>query len=100
MGTKKTYLAAGGLICFGGVCLMAMHGLGKPGVNMGCLQQGAALDTHFFFPIYAEGGYSGDLYGTALSIKTYQRMPQLALQPAQSLAPALVDGTGCTAVDS
>ncbi len=74
-GTKKTYLAAGGLIGFGGacrtatgtdwargvVCLMAMQGLGKPGVNMGCLQQGTPLDTHFFFPGYAEGGYSGDL---------------------------------------
>jgi molybdopterin guanine dinucleotide-containing S/N-oxide reductase-like protein len=91
-GTKKTYLAAGGLVGFGGacrtatgadwargvVCLMAMQGLGKPGVNMGCLQQGTPLDTHFFFPGYAEGGYSGDLTGTALSINMYQRMPQLA----------------------
>ncbi len=91
-GTKKTYLAAGGLIGFGGACrtatgtdwargmvyLMAMQGLGKPGINMGCLQQGTPLDTHFFFPGYAEGGYSGDLYGTALSINMYQRMPQLA----------------------
>jgi molybdopterin guanine dinucleotide-containing S/N-oxide reductase-like protein len=90
-GKRKTYLAAGGLIGFGGacrtatgsdwargvVCLMAMQGLGKPGVNMGCLQQGTPLDTHVFFPGYAEGGYSGDLYGTALSINMYQRMPQL-----------------------
>ena len=90
-GSRKTYLAAGGLIGFGGacrtatgsdwargvVCLMAMQGLGKPGVNMGCLQQGTPLDTHVFFPGYAEGGYSGDLYGTALSINMYQRMPQL-----------------------
>ena len=74
-GKKKTYLAAGGLVGFGGacrtatgtdwargmVCLMAMQGLGKPGVNMGCLQQGTPLDTHFFFPGYAEGGFSGDL---------------------------------------
>ena len=36
--------------------LMAMQGFGKPGVNMGCLQQGTPLDTRFFFPGYAEGG--------------------------------------------
>ncbi len=54
-GSKKTYLAPGGYVGFGGACrtatgtdwargmvyLMAMQGLGKPGVNMGCLQQGA-----------------------------------------------------------
>ena len=31
-------------------CLMAMQGLGKPGVNMGCLQQGAPVDTRFYLP--------------------------------------------------
>ena len=56
----------------GMVCLMAMQGLGKPGVNMGCLQQGTPLDTHFFFPGYAEGGFSGDLTGTALE---HQHVP-------------------------
>ena len=112
-GRKKTYLAAGGLIGFGGacrtatgsdwargvVCLMAMQGLGKPGVNMGCLQQGTPLDTHFFFPGYAEGGYSGDLYGTALSINMYQRMPQLAtvntvsqVVPRLKIPEAVMDG--------
>ena len=112
-GTKKTYLAAGGLIGFGGacrtatgtdwargvVCLMAMQGLGKPGVNMGCLQQGTPLDTHFFFPGYAEGGYSGDLTGTALSINMYQRMPQLAtvntvsqVVPRLKIPEAVMDG--------
>ena len=112
-GTKKTYLAAGGLIGFGGacrtatgtdwargmVCLMAMQGLGKPGVNMGCLQQGTPLDTHFFFPGYAEGGYSGDLTGTALSINMYQRMPQLAtvntvsqVVPRLKIPEAVLDG--------
>jgi trimethylamine-N-oxide reductase (cytochrome c) len=112
-GKKKTYLAAGGLIGFGGacrtatgsdwargvVCLMAMQGLGKPGVNMGCLQQGTPLDTHFFFPGYAEGGYSGDLYGTALSINMYQRMPQLAtvntvsqVVPRLKIPEAVMDG--------
>ena len=112
-GKKKTYLAAGGLIGFGGacrtatgtdwargvVCLMAMQGLGKPGVNMGCLQQGTPLDTHFFFPGYAEGGYSGDLTGTALSINMYQRMPQLPtvntvnqVVPRLKIPEAVLDG--------
>ena len=112
-GKKKTYLAAGGLVGFGGacrtangtdwargvVCLMAMQGLGKPGVNMGCLQQGTPLDTHFFFPGYAEGGYSGDLYGTALSINMYQRMPQLPtvntvsqVVPRLRIPEAVMDG--------
>ena len=78
---------------------MAMQGLGKPGVNMGCLQQGTPLDTHFFFPGYAEGGYSGDLYGTALSINMYQRMPQLAtvntvtqVVPRLKIPEAVMDG--------
>ena len=74
-GTKSTYLAPGGIVGFGGACrtatgtdwargmvyLMAMQGLGKPGVNLGCLQQGAPVDTRFYFPGYAEGGMSGDL---------------------------------------
>ena len=108
-GTKKTYLAAGGLIGFGGacrtatgtdwargmVCLMAMQGLGKPGVNMGCLQQGTPVDTHFFFPGYAEGGYSGDLTGTALSINMYQRMPQLAtVNTVSQVVPEAQDPRG------
>jgi molybdopterin guanine dinucleotide-containing S/N-oxide reductase-like protein len=90
-GTRKTYLAAGGLQGFGSacrcatgnewarsmVCLMGMQGLGKPGVNMGCMQQGTPVDTRFFFPGYAEGGLSGDLQGTAMSVNMYQRMPQL-----------------------
>ncbi|MDP6178834.1 MAG: molybdopterin-dependent oxidoreductase, partial [Desulfatiglandales bacterium] len=90
-GSKKTYLAAGGLSGFGSacrcatgnewarsmVCLMAMQGLGKPGVNMGCMQQGTPVDTSFFFPGYAEGGLSGDIEGTALAVNMYQRMPQL-----------------------
>jgi molybdopterin guanine dinucleotide-containing S/N-oxide reductase-like protein len=90
-GTRKTYLSPGGLVGFGGacrcatglewaramVCLMAMQGLGKPGVNMGCLQQGTPLDTCFYFPGYAEGGLSGDLDYTGLRVSMYQRMPQL-----------------------
>lgn len=90
-GKKKTYLAPGGLVGFGGacrsatgiewarsmVCLMAMQGLGKPGINMGCLQQGTPVNVHFFFPGYAEGGFSGDLDATGLRINMYQKMPQL-----------------------
>jgi len=62
-GTKRTHLAAGGIIGFGSacrcatgnewarsmVCLMAMQGMGKPGVNMGGMQQGTPVDHHFFF---------------------------------------------------
>ncbi|MGD0486609.1 MAG: molybdopterin-dependent oxidoreductase [Syntrophorhabdales bacterium] len=91
-GRRKTYLAAGGLSGFGGacrdatgnewarsmVCLMAMQGLGKPGINMGSAQQGTPIDTGFYFPGYAEGGLSGDIAGTALGVALYQRMPQLA----------------------
>jgi trimethylamine-N-oxide reductase (cytochrome c) len=91
-GSKKTYLAAGGIIGFGGacrcatgnewarsmVCLMAMQGLGKPGINMGCMQQGTPLDSSFYFPGYGEGGLSGDLEGTANAVNLYQRVPHLA----------------------
>jgi molybdopterin guanine dinucleotide-containing S/N-oxide reductase-like protein len=91
-GSKKTYLAVGGsgngcggaCRCATGtewarsmVCLMAMQGLGKPGINMGSMTAGTPLDTRFFFPGYAEGGMSGDLEGTALAVNMYQRMPQL-----------------------
>jgi trimethylamine-N-oxide reductase (cytochrome c) len=91
-GKKKTYLAAGGLSGFGSacrdatgsewarsmVCLMAMQGLGKPGINMGSAQQGTPIDTGFYFPGYAEGGLSGDIAGTASGVSLYQRMPHLA----------------------
>jgi len=90
-GQKKTYLAAGGLSGFGSacrsatgsewarsmVCLMAMQGLGKPGINFGGAQQGTPIDTSFYFPGYAEGGLSGDLAGTTLGVSLYTRMPQL-----------------------
>jgi trimethylamine-N-oxide reductase (cytochrome c) len=112
-GSKKTYLAAGGLQGFGGacrcatgnewarsmVCLMAMQGLGKPGVNMGCLQQGTPVDTKFFFPGYAEGGLSGDIQGTAMAVNMYQRMPQLPTVnsvyqrvPRLKIPEAILDG--------
>ncbi|MDR2387955.1 MAG: molybdopterin-dependent oxidoreductase [Deltaproteobacteria bacterium] len=90
-GKSRTYLGAGGVQGFGSACrsatgvewarsmvyLMAMQGIGKPGVNMGNLQQGAPIDSRFFFPGYAEGGLSGDLAGTALAVNMYQRMPQV-----------------------
>jgi hypothetical protein len=60
------------------VCLMAMQGLGKPGINFGCAQQGAPVDSCFYFPGYAEGGMSGDIEGTASAANLYQRMPHLA----------------------
>jgi trimethylamine-N-oxide reductase (cytochrome c) len=85
-----TYLSAGGLHSFGCagrtafgtewastmVCLVAMQGWGKPGVNFGCLQHGTPLDTHFWFPGYAEGGMSGDYAGTGAGVQAYNRMPQ------------------------
>ncbi|MFP6761396.1 MAG: hypothetical protein VB856_06790, partial [Rhodospirillales bacterium] len=43
------------------ICLMAMQGLGKPGINFGGLQFGSPIDYNFYFPGYAEGGFSGDL---------------------------------------
>ena len=112
-GRKKTYLAAGGLSGFGGacrdatgtewarsmVCLMAMQGLGKPGINMGSAQQGTPIDTGFYFPGYAEGGLSGDLAGTASGVALYQRMPQLASMntiyqevPRLHIPEAILDG--------
>ena len=112
-GGRKTYLAAGGMNGFGGacrsatgsewarsmVCLMAMQGLGKPGVNFGGLQQGAPLDHAFFFPGYGEGGFSGELNATALSVNMYQRMPQLPtvntvmqMVPRLRIPEAIMDG--------
>ncbi len=91
-GTKRTYLGAGGWgNGHGGacrnptgiqwarvmVCLIAMQGLGKPGVSMGNLQWGTPVDANFYFPGYAEGGMSGDLHHTAMAVELYQRMPQL-----------------------
>ena len=91
-GGRKTYLAAGGIHSFGGacrgsygtewaramVCLMAMQGLGKEGINFGGLQMGTPLDTHFWFPGYADGGFSGDFMGTGAGFQMYNRMPMTA----------------------
>ena len=113
-GNKKTYLAAGGKgTTFGGanrsatgaqwaramICLMAMQGLGKPGINFGNLQCGAPIDYEFYFPGYAEGGMSGDLTGTASPIQLYQRQPHLLSMnsvtqqiPRLRIPEALIDG--------
>jgi len=112
-GAKRTYLAAGGISGFGGacrcatgnewarsmVCLMAMQGLGKPGVNMGGMQQGTPLDTSFYFPGYAEGGMSGDLDATALGVSLFSRFPQLPTVntvyqrvPRLNIPEAILDG--------
>lgn len=91
-GSKKTYLGAGGMgNAFGGagrsptgqqwaramVCLIAMQGLGRPGVNLGNMQWSTPVDHTFWFPGYGEGGMSGDLNFTAASLAVYQRMPNL-----------------------
>ena len=81
------------------VCLVAMQGLGKPGVNMGNLQWGTPVDFNFYFPGYAEGGMSGDIEGTSLPVELYQRMPQLPTMntanqkiPRIFMPEAIVDG--------
>jgi len=104
-GKKKTYLGAGGTgntqggacRCATGVewarsmvCLMAMQGLGKPGINMGNMAVGTPVDTTFYFPGYAEGGISGDLEGTASAMELYQRMPHLpSVNTVQQRVPRL-----------
>ena len=104
-GTKRTYLGAGGM---GGgvgganrnstgvqwarsmVCLMAMQGIGRPGVNLGNLQWGTPIDYNFYFPGYGEGGISGDLVGTGSAISLYQRMPHLlTMNPVKQVIPRL-----------
>src|SRR5512137_1061752 len=81
------------------VLLMAMQGIGKPGINMGNMTYGAPLDTRFYFPGYAEGGLSGDIEKTASAMSLYQRMPHLpsvntVLQriPRLNIPEAILDG--------
>ena len=104
-GSKKTYLGAGGWgNGHGGACrsatgiqwartlacLLAMQGMGKPGVNYGLLQWGTPIDLSFSFPGYADGGMSGDLEGTGLAISLYLRMPQLpSFNPVTQKVPRL-----------
>ena len=104
-GTRKTYLGAGGWgNGHGGACrsatgiqwaralacLLAMQGMGRPGVNYGHLQWGTPIDLHFYFPGYADGGFSGDIEGSGLPISLYQRMPQLpTFNPSTQKVPRL-----------
>lgn len=71
--SKRTTLAAGGRFGMGHparsayghewarmmVLLLAMQGLGKPGVNAYSTTAGAPADWSFYFPGYADGGISG-----------------------------------------
>ena len=80
---KKTMLAAGGLSGWGGACrsatgtqwarlmisLMAMQGMGKPGINIWATTQGAPSNIDFLFPGYAEGGISGDVDNSAAGFR-------------------------------
>ena len=113
-GRKKTYLGAGGFgNGFGGpnrsatgtqwarmmVILMAMQGLGRPGVNFGNMQVGVPVDFTFWFPGYAEGGISGDLVNTGTAPHTYQRIPHILTMnnsrqmiPRMNLPEAILNG--------
>jgi anaerobic selenocysteine-containing dehydrogenase len=89
--SKKTMLAAGGLAGLGGACrcatgnewpramiaLIAMQGMGKPGINIWSTSYGTPLDESFFFPGYTEGGISGD-FGNSAAGKdfVYRMFPQ------------------------
>jgi len=100
---KKTYLAVGAAGGgYGGaargatgaqwarcmVMMMAMRGLGKPGINMGNLQSGTPVDHEFYFPGYADGGISGELQWNANAVNNYQRMPHvLTVNPVRQLVP-------------
>jgi trimethylamine-N-oxide reductase (cytochrome c) len=102
-GGKKTYLAVGAAGSgFGGagrgaggaqwarcmVMMMAMRGLGKPGVNLGNLQVGTPVDMEFYFPGYADGGISGELQWNGNAVNNYQRMPHvLTVNPVRQLVP-------------
>lgn len=103
--SRKTYLGAGGWgNGHGGACrsatgiqwartlacLIAMQGLGRPGVNFGHLQWGTPIDIRFYFPGYADGGLSGDLENTGMPLNLYQRMPQLpTFNPSMQKVPRL-----------
>ena len=103
MARKKLYIAAGAAGGgFGGagrgatgaqwarcmVMMMAMRGLGKPGVNFGNLESGAPLDHEFYFPGYADGGISGELQWNANAVHNYQKMPHvITVNPVRQLVP-------------
>lgn len=84
----KTMLAAGGLGGWGGACrgatgmdyarmmvaLIAMQGMGKPGINMWSTTQGVPVDADFYFPGYADGGIAGDYNNSAAGAVFAYRM--------------------------
>ncbi|MBW1996819.1 MAG: molybdopterin-dependent oxidoreductase [Deltaproteobacteria bacterium] len=86
--SKKTMLAAGGVGGWGGACraatggewarlmisLIAMQGLGKPGINIWSTVQGTPCNTEFVFPGYAEGGIAGDVDNSAAGFRWVYRM--------------------------
>ncbi len=102
-GGKRTYLAAGVQGSgFGGACrgatgaqwarsmvmMMAMQGLGKPGINFGNLTAGTPVDHEFYFPGYADGGISGELQWNGNAVNNYQSMPHvLTVNPVRQLVP-------------
>jgi trimethylamine-N-oxide reductase (cytochrome c) len=53
-----------------------MQGFGLPGIGFGNLQYGTPLDSHFWYPGNAEGGFSGDYFGSGAGVQVYNRMPQ------------------------
>ena len=72
------------------VILMAMQGIGRPGVNFGNMQIGTPIDFSFWFPGYAEGGISGDLMNTGARPNTYQRIPHiLTMNTSKQMIPRL-----------
>jgi len=84
----RTMLAAGGKGGWGGCCrspigmdwsrmmiaLIAMQGLGKPGVNLYCTTEGAPVDSDFYFPGYADGGIGGDPENSAAAFALAPRL--------------------------
>ena len=99
MARKKLYLGAGATGGgFGGagrgatgaqwarcmVMLMAMRGMGKPGINMGNLEAGTPVDHEFYFPGYADGGISGEL--------NWNVNPVRQLVPKQQFPDAIIHG--------
>ncbi len=87
-GSKKTMLAAGGMGGMGSacraatgnewarlmICLSAMQGFGKPGINIWSTTQGAPSNTDFLFPGYTEGGIAGDVDNSAAGYRFVYKM--------------------------
>ncbi|MDR1028246.1 MAG: molybdopterin-dependent oxidoreductase, partial [Clostridiales Family XIII bacterium] len=56
------------------IALIAMQGMGKPGVNLYCTTEGAPVDNDFYFPGYADGGICGDAQNSAAGAVWAYRM--------------------------